>query len=134
MRRRLLPGALLTWLVLPGCADGDRDLPGAYRRVDVSEARLASPAARQRGAALFVRHCALCHGERGDGQGVRKEGLTRPPRDFTNPAWRASTSARRVFFAIREGLHGTPMPAWKSLSEQDGWDLTAYLLSMGVPQ
>lgn len=132
--RWLLPVGLLTWLVLPGCADGDRDLPQAYRRLDVSEAQLASPDARQHGRALFVQHCALCHGERGDGQGLRKEGLSRPPRDFTNPGWRASTSPRRVFFAIREGLHATPMPAWKSLSEQDAWDLTAYLLSVGVPE
>ncbi len=132
MRDRLLAGVLLMWLASPGCADGDRDLPRVYRRVDVSEAQLASPDARQRGRALFVQHCALCHGERGDGQGVRKEGLTRPPRDFTSPGWRESTSPRRAFFTIREGLHGTPMPAWKSLTELDAWDLTAYVLSVGA--
>jgi mono/diheme cytochrome c family protein len=53
------------------------------------------------------------------------------PRDFTNAEWRRSTSPRRVFFAIREGLSGTPMPEWKSLSEQDAWDMTAYVLSLG---
>lgn len=130
MRCRLLFGALLMWLASPGCADADRDLPRAYRRLDVPQEHLASSEARQRGRALFIEHCALCHGERGNGQGLRKEGLTRPPRDFTNVAWRQSTSARRVFFTIREGLQDTPMPAWKALSEQDAWEMTGYVLSL----
>jgi mono/diheme cytochrome c family protein len=132
--RRLLMIALSTWLVWPGCADAERDLPRAYRRVDVPAALLASADARTRGSRLFHEHCALCHGDRGDGQGVRRHGLTRAPRDFTDPGWRASTTPRRVFFAIREGLPGTPMPGWKALSEQDAWTMTAYVLSLADPQ
>ena len=128
--RRLLLGGLLMWLVLPGCADVDRDLPRQYRRLEVPRAGLASVEARMRGSRLFHGNCALCHGERGDGRGVRREGLTRPPRDFTNPSWRQSTSPRHVFYAIREGLAGTPMPNWKALSEQDAWDMTAYVLTL----
>jgi mono/diheme cytochrome c family protein len=56
--------------------------------------------------------------------------LVPPPQDFTDPGWRATTSPRRVFFAIREGRIGTAMPSWKSLSEQDDWDLTAYVQSL----
>jgi mono/diheme cytochrome c family protein len=57
--------------------------------------------------------------------------LTRSPRDFTNVSWRQSTSPRRVFYAIREGVPGTPMPSWKALTEQEAWDMTAYVLSLG---
>jgi mono/diheme cytochrome c family protein len=39
-----------------------------------------------------------------------------------------------VFFAIREGRRGTPMPSWKALSEEDAWNLTAYVLSLGEPR
>ena len=127
---RLLLGPLMA-LTLVGCADADRDLPRAYRRLEVPEVVLSSAEARTRGHKLFLERCALCHGERGDGHGPRTEGLTRMPRDFTNAEWRRSTSPRRVFFAIREGLSGTPMPEWKSLSEQDAWDMTAYVLSLG---
>jgi mono/diheme cytochrome c family protein len=131
--RRLLLGLSMS-LTLAACTDADRDLPRAYRRLEVPETLLSSAAARMRGRALFVEHCALCHGERGDGHGARTEGLTRAPRDFTNRDWRQSVSPRRVFFAIREGLAGTPMPQWKSLSEQDAWDMTAYVLSLGEHQ
>jgi mono/diheme cytochrome c family protein len=123
--------ALLMSLILPACADIDGDLPGPYRRMEVPSAWLTSEEARRRGESLFREHCALCHGDRGDGRGVRKEGLTSAPRDFTDSRWRASTSPRHVFFAIREGLHGTAMPSWKALSEQDGWALTAYVLTLG---
>lgn len=118
-------------LTLPGCAGGDRDLPRAYGRVEIPSELLRSAGANAQGRALFLEHCALCHGERGDGHGERREGLTRAPRDFTNADWRRSTSPRRVFFAIREGIAGTPMPQWKSLSEQDAWEMTAYVLSLG---
>ena len=129
MRSRLLIVSLM-WLALPGCTDGDGDLPRPYQSIEVPAAHLVSKEARARGNKLFVQYCALCHGERGDGRGVRREGLTSSPRDFTSIAWRTSTSPRHVFYAIREGLAGTPMPGWKALSEQDGWDMTAYVLSL----
>jgi high-affinity iron transporter len=114
---------------MSACSGADRDLPLEYRRVEIPN-NLSSAEARARGHAVFLEHCALCHGERGDGHGLRTEGLTHPPRDFTNVEWRRSTSARRVFFAVREGIAGTSMPRWNSLSEQDGWDVTAYVLSL----
>jgi mono/diheme cytochrome c family protein len=37
-----------------------------------------------------------------------------------------------VYYAIREGVHGTAMPSWKSLPDEDIWDLVAYVLSVGT--
>ena len=129
--RRLAPLALSTSLVLHGCGDGDRDLPDPYRRLPIPSTLLASAETQRRGRESFVKHCALCHGETGQGNGPRREGLTKPPRNLADQAWRQSTSPRRVFFAIREGVRGTAMPAWSSLSEQETWDLTAYVLTLG---
>jgi mono/diheme cytochrome c family protein len=128
--KRLFAGGLLMSLVSLACADSDGELPREYRRMTVPEERLASIDAKARGEKLFLQHCALCHGERGDGRGVRREGLTRSPRDFTSAAWRRSVSPRRVYYVIREGVPSTPMPNWKALSEQDAWDMTAYVLSI----
>jgi high-affinity iron transporter len=120
--------------MVAGCSGPDRILPREYRRIEVPSAALADSASQAHGRALFLEHCALCHGERGDGHGPRTQGLATPPRDFTSADWRRSTSPRRVFFAVREGLTGTPMPQWKSLSEADAWDLTAYVLSLARSQ
>jgi mono/diheme cytochrome c family protein len=119
------------WLAYSACRGRDGDLPEPYRSVAVPEERLSSAAAREHGRALFLQHCALCHGERADGRGVRRQALNSPPRDFTDPNWSRRTSPRRVFYVIREGSRGTAMPAWKSLEEADAWDLAAYLLAVG---
>lgn len=123
----------MMWLVSPGCADADRDLPAGYRRLEIPQATLVSADARDRGRVLFLEHCALCHGERGDGNGRRREGLTPRPRDLASSAWRQSTSPRRVFFAIREGRPGTSMPAWPTLSDEDAWDVAAFVLALAEP-
>jgi mono/diheme cytochrome c family protein len=94
---------------------------------------VASGAARRRGAALYQQDCVLCHGDRGDGRGARVSSFARAPRDFTNVAWKRSTSPARVFRAIRDGLPGTAMPAWRYLGDEKIADLTAYVLSLGPP-
>jgi len=82
---------------------------------------------------LFVEHCALCHGVNADGRGVRREGLSQSPSDFTASAWQKRTTPRLTYFAIREGVRGTAMPSWKALGTDDTWDLVAYLLSFKGP-
>ena len=116
--------------VSSACSGPDAKLPEPYRRIAVPTEQLESPQARARGRALFLEHCALCHGERADGRGIRQQALSTPPRDFTDRAWSERTTPRRVFYVIREGSAGTPMPAWKALDDGQIWDLTAYLLSV----
>ena len=114
------------------CKDADADLPPAYRKLPVPDDRLSSAAARERGRALFLQHCALCHGVAGDGRGERREGFARPPRDFRSSPWRKATTPRHVFYAVKEGLAGTAMPSWKTLADDELWDLTAYVLSIAA--
>jgi mono/diheme cytochrome c family protein len=128
---RLLASLTIS-LTLTACRGPDSGLPEAYRGIEVPAARLASPEARARGKALFAANCVLCHGERGDGRGLRASGFAKPPANFTDPVWRRGATPRRVFFAIREGVHGTPMPSWKWLGEGQIWDLVAYVLSIGA--
>jgi len=102
-------------------------VPPEYRRLAIPTERLASTAARLRGRTLFAEHCALCHGARADGRGVRRI-LSTPAADFTDRFWRDSVTPRYVYAVIREGKRGTPMPAWKLLSSEQTWDLTAYVM------
>jgi mono/diheme cytochrome c family protein len=128
MKRRL--SALTLSLTFTACSGPDSELPEAYRRIDVPEVLLRSPEARASGRRLFLANCVLCHGERGDGHGLRSAGFAKAPANFTDPVWRRGATPRRVFFVIREGLHGTPMPSWKWLNEVETWDLAAYVLSL----
>lgn len=121
----------MTLALAAGCRrNADADLPARYRDMTVPAARLASEAGRSRGRELYLQYCALCHGENADGRGVRREGLSSSPRDFTDPQWRARFSPRRVFQVLREGKPNTAMPAWGALTDDDLWDITAYVLSV----
>jgi mono/diheme cytochrome c family protein len=126
--RRLLAISAIS-LTYTACSGTSGEAPES-RGVVVPEARLASAEARERGRALYAEHCALCHGPRADGKGARREGLSSRPRDFTDPAWRARTSPREVFVAVRDGVRSTAMPSWRALGDEDIWDLVAYLRSV----
>lgn len=123
---------LIAWTALPmlSACSADGDAAASYRDLRAPEERLASEEAVRRGRALYLRHCALCHGTDADGCGVRRSGLSSRPTDFTSRTWQRGASAAEVFVTIREGVRGTPMPAWKTLSEEETWDIVAYLLSL----
>jgi high-affinity iron transporter len=124
MRRWLLLLVPL-WLAAGGCSGGNPAAEG----LEVPRAKLASEEARVRGRELYLEHCALCHGERADGHGVRRN-LSSQPADFTNANWRRRVTPEEVFLAIRDGVPHTAMPAWKVLDKAEIWDLTAYVLSV----
>ena len=124
--RRFLPALATLPLALWGCEQEPRP---AAAPVVVPEARLASDAARQRGRELFLTHCALCHGERGDGVG-RRRNLSSPPQDFTDPHWRLRRSPAEIYRVIRHGRRGTAMAAWSILDEEQTWDLVAHIQSI----
>lgn len=127
VQQRFAPAVGVLLLGLWAC--DPTGLPPEYRNVAVPLARLASPAARAHGRALFLEHCAICHGERADGQGRRRSWSVQPA-DFTDRAWRERMTPRRVYYVVREGVRGTPMPAWKVLGKDETWDLVAYVLSV----
>lgn len=119
----LILGSLL---VLSACSQGD-PRPGPVP--PVPEDLLVSAELREHGEVLFLKHCALCHGVRGDGHGVRRR-LSKPAADLTDVMWRRQASAEGVYLAIRDGIPRSPMAAWRILSEEQTWALTAHVLRL----
>ncbi len=77
------------------------------------------------GYPIYVEHCAVCHGGRGDGMGSAARHLFPRPRDLRHDPMRYVSSLnglatdedlRRV---IRQGLTGVSMPGNRLLSDQD---------------
>lgn len=88
-----------------------------------------------RGQAVFVKSCALCHGEGGQGDGSMAEGLDPKPKDLTDRAVLAKRSDWEVYLVIRDGgkaLGLSPqMFASKSLlKDQEIRDVAAYVRSL----
>lgn len=83
--------------------------------------------AQRAGAVLFAADCAICHGASGDGHGMRHDAMSPPPADLTLPPWSQPTAAGRAFLAVRQGIPGTAMAPWPTLSDQQLWQLVAYI-------
>jgi mono/diheme cytochrome c family protein len=91
-------------------------------------------AQRESGRALFVKNCAQCHGEKGDGQGYATPHLYPRPRDFTTAKFKVRTTPngalpthQDLVNIIRRGMPYTSMPAWPELSDQEVSDLANFI-------
>lgn len=90
------------------------------------------------GHALFLKHCAACHGARGDGAGDAAKFLDIPPRDFTRGEYEFRMTPSGVparvedlYRTITVGIPGTPMPPWrKTLTDAQRWLLARYLMTL----
>lgn len=93
-----------------------------------------------RGAELFASNCASCHGPRGRGDGSEEladdHGFVILARDLTRGEYRGGGLDRDLFWRIRCGIPGTPMPALESsiVSDPDVWQLVDYLRFLALPK
>jgi DMSO reductase family type II enzyme heme b subunit len=81
-----------------------------------------SPAAS--GQQLYAQHCAACHGERGDGQGIAAAFLFPKPRDFRAGRFRLTSTNNSIptredlQAVLLRGMPGSSMPPWAHLSQE----------------
>ena len=91
--------------------------------------------------ALYRRHCAVCHGIAGRGDGPAAGLLSPPPRDFTAGVYKfrstpagSPPSLEDVVGTIRQGLPGTSMAAYAPiLSPGEIEGLARFVLSLAPP-
>lgn len=79
------------------------------------------------GDGIYRRHCAVCHGFSGRGDGPSAGFMNPPPLNFyTKRA--ASLSDRELYRIVSNGKLETGMPAWKGiLSERERRAVIAYI-------
>ena len=74
--------------------------------------------------------CKVCHGSIGNGMGMMAPGLNPPPRNFTCIETMKKVSDGQMFWVIKHGLPGTGMPAFKSLKDDQIWQIILYLRTL----
>jgi c(7)-type cytochrome triheme protein len=94
----------------------------------------ASADVAERGKAVYLETCAVCHGDKGDGSGPLAAGLDPIPRDFTSGKFKFrstnSSSLPRdfdLFRTITRGIPGTSMPSFSFLPYGDRAALVQYV-------
>jgi len=84
-----------------------------------------------RGAQDYAAHCAACHGP--DGAGVRADGKYAFPPLWGPHSYNAGAGMRRVPTAAAFIKANMPPGAGGSLTDQQAWDLAAYVNSRPRP-
>ncbi|MBI4400315.1 MAG: cytochrome c [Nitrospirae bacterium] len=97
------------------------------------------------GKAIFLGRgtCFQCHGPEGRGDGGAAKVLPIQPRNFTNPQFKKLRTPGEMMWVLKNGslgqsgkVPGTGMLpiVGQFLSEEDGWKVLLYELSLGGPQ
>jgi hypothetical protein len=71
--------------------------------------------------------CKLCHGASGDGRGPMARGFNPPPRDFTCAKTIMGVPDGQLFWIIKNGSPGTGMLAYKSLKDEQIWQILLHV-------
>jgi mono/diheme cytochrome c family protein len=128
--------ALIAWLcaVSMGSLRAPALSDVVVARVEAQGPDIGTEAQRESGRILYVKNCAQCHGENGDGVGYATPHLSPLPRDFTTGRFKVRTTPngtlplhQDLVSIIRRGMPYTSMPDWPGLSDQDVANLAYYL-------
>lgn len=119
--------------------------PGAPVDLPPVPAELSAMAGPGIGVFMGAGACFICHGMQGKGDGPAAPGLVYvsgahqgkkvPPANLHRPdTFKGGRRPEDIFRAISTGLDGTPMPGFAaSLSVEQRWQLTAFILSLNPP-
>jgi len=81
-------------------------------------------------APIYRQHCAVCHGEKGLGDGPLATFVTPPPANFAIHGWHHREGEH--YWWITRGIPRTSMPSFEGfLSEEERWLLARYVKQLG---
>ena len=105
-----------------------------YARHDRPPTLEKATAQERRGEQLFQANCAFCHAADGTARNWIGRFLEPHPRDLTDAAAMKGMRRAQIKAAIREGVPGTPMSAWKQvLPDPDIDAIVAYIVRVFHP-
>lgn len=107
--------------------------------LDIKKLRRAAGRAKQGHAGLYREHCSHCHGISGDGAGPTAAFLNPYPRDYRQGIFKfkstesaALPTREDLMKVLKQGIHGTAMPSFLLLPEQDLEALLEYVKYLSI--
>lgn len=77
--------------------------------------------------------CVPCHGILGKGKGSTARFMKVKPRDFSCQAMMKDIPDGQLFWVIRNGSQGTEMMSFKTLKDEQIWQIISYIKQFSVP-
>lgn len=82
-----------------------------------------------KGKEMFMQGCAICHGDRGRGDGTAAFALEASPRDLADAEFMRSRTDGELFKTITEGMN--EMPSFEeAYTEEERWHIINYVLTL----
>ena len=114
-------------------AEGGEAEAEPAKKVDVSNVKepwLTSEDLVAHGATVYKTNCAICHGDKGLGDGMAGKGVNPPPRNLVEGGWKNGGSRIALYETLQKGLEGTSMAAFGHLPKVDRWALVHWIQSV----
>lgn len=127
--------ALLVLASAAGTARGDEE----WRAPEAERARsnpvATTPATLQKGRALYQKHCATCHGDKGLGDGAAAPFNAAKPPSLADPKRQRNLTDGEMLWKITTGLRDAeevlmPAMAEKIPVEDDRWKLVSFVRTL----
>jgi caa(3)-type oxidase subunit IV len=91
-----------------------------------------TPEVLAHGKELYSQNCVSCHGAAGQGDGPAAAALNPKPRNFTvADGWKNGRQSAMIFKTLKEGIPGSGMASFATLSAEDRWTISAYVATLG---
>jgi thiosulfate dehydrogenase len=123
--------ALLSYMhwLATGAPVGDKDIPGrGYPKLE----KTADGFDPERGAVVYAKHCAICHGEKGEG-GYAGAEMVFPPL-WGEHSYNWGAGMHRIDTAAAYIQANMPLGNYLALTDQQAWDVAAFMNSRERPQ
>ncbi len=106
--------------------------PAGDQSAKMKELLKSTPQQIEKGKVLFQQNCVVCHGAEGKGDGPAAVALNPHPRNFTSiEAWKNGRASAQIFKTITQGVPGSAMASFSTLSVEDRCALAHYVDSLG---
>ncbi|MCF8223203.1 MAG: cytochrome c [Bacteroidales bacterium] len=98
------------------------EVPAKYKNMENPVE--ANDASIKKGASMYKRFCASCHGREGLGDGPKARVLKTFPGDFSGDQYQDQTDGEH-FYKTKFGRG--EMPAYKRIADEDIWNIVNYM-------
>jgi mono/diheme cytochrome c family protein len=89
----------------------------------------ATPEAIEAGKALYTKHCVMCHGESGKGDGPATSFIKPAPADITPADVQGRMTDGEIFYKITNGKRPMP-PMNRKMSDEERWQVVLFVRTL----
>jgi mono/diheme cytochrome c family protein len=98
---------------------------------DITEPWVPNEKMVAHGASVYKTNCAMCHGEKGAGDGIAGGSLNPKPRNLIEGKWKQGGTSLALFATLQNGIPGGSMQGYKdALPAKDRWALVQFTRSI----